>query len=49
MRSTRRFTCLGLVVLAALVGCKQEEEVVIGPEQEPDYGKALPPGENALV
>ena len=49
MPSMRRFRCLGLVVLIALVGCKQEEEIVVGPEEKPDYDRPLPPGENALV
>jgi len=49
MPSTRQFRYLGLVVLVALVGCKQEDEMIVGPEQKPDYAKPLPPGENALV
>ena len=44
-----QFRYLGLVALVALIGCQPEEEMVVAPEQEPDYSKPLPPGQSALV
>lgn len=50
MRAWRQLWCGSLLVALVLTvsGCENDEPVAVVPDQEPDYGNPLPPGEKAL-